>query len=185
MQMPLLRGDFGGERVNGGRNKASAFTGKRILTENVGPRTCLPVFHKLSTAIRGIPASMVKNTLRVLRQRQRVCTSFCFALTKKMQHFLLFAGRGMLARGTLVGGTPSRHCCLWPFENHKQRRFLETGSLLPPLAAHHLFPLLFNKTRCRRAICRANQRSTNKKRTSAWMSSFYCLVLTEKMRSKR
>ena len=41
-----------------------------------GPRTCLPVFHKLSTAIRGIPASMVKNTLRVLRQRQRVCTSF-------------------------------------------------------------------------------------------------------------
>ena len=103
MQMPLLRGDFGGERVNGGRNKASAFTGKRILTENVGPRTCLPVFHKLSTAIRGIPASMVKNTLRVLRQRRRVCTSFCFALTKKMQHFLLFAGRGMLARGTLVG----------------------------------------------------------------------------------
>ena len=76
MQMPLLRGDFGGERVNGGRNKASAFTGKRILTENVGPRTCLPVIHKLSTAIRGIPASMVKNTLRVLRQRQRVCTSF-------------------------------------------------------------------------------------------------------------
>ena len=76
MQMPLLRGDFGGERVNGGRNKASAFTGKRILTENVGPRTCLLVFHKLSTAIRGIPPSMVKNTLRVLRQRQRVCTSF-------------------------------------------------------------------------------------------------------------
>ena len=76
MQMPVLRGDFGGERVNGGRNKASAFTGKRILTENVGPRTCLPVFHKLSTAIRGIPASMVKNTLRMLRQRQRVCTSF-------------------------------------------------------------------------------------------------------------
>ena len=76
MQMPLLCGDFGGERVNGGRNKESAFTGKRILTENVGPRTCLPVFHKLSTAIRGIPASMVKNTLRVLRQRQLVCTSF-------------------------------------------------------------------------------------------------------------
>ncbi len=35
-------------------------------------------------------------------------------------------------------------------------------------------PLLFNKTRRRRAICKANRRGTNKKRTSTWMSSFYC-----------
>ena len=34
-------------------------------------------------------------------------------------------------------------------------------------------PLLFNKTRRRRAICKANRRGTNKKRTSTWMSSFY------------
>ena len=35
-------------------------------------------------------------------------------------------------------------------------------------------PLLFNKTRRRRAICAANRRGTNKKRTSKRMSSFYC-----------
>ena len=29
------------------------------------------------------------------------------------------------------------------FESHKQRRFFETGSLLPPLAAHCPFPLAF------------------------------------------
>ena len=58
---------------------------------------------------------------------------------------------------------------------HRRRfsRFLEMGSLLPSLAAHRQFSLLFNKTRRRRAICEANRRRTNKKRASKRMSSFY------------
>ena len=46
------------------------------------------------------------------------------------------------------------------------------------------FPLLFNNPRRRQAICETNRRGTNQKRTSKWMSSFDCRVLTEKMQEQ-
>ena len=51
------------------------------------------------------------------------------------------AGEGIPHTAPLPPCTPSRHCDSRPLRVRQSRRFLETGSLFPPLAALRRFPL--------------------------------------------
>ena len=51
------------------------------------------------------------------------------------------AGEGIPHAASLPPCTPSRHCDSRPLRVRQSRRFLETGSLFPPLAALRRFPL--------------------------------------------
>ena len=80
----------------------------------------------------------------------------------------------MFARETLVGCTPLAHPIAVYFVPSNREPASKQVRFFRRWRRSACFPLLFNKTRRRRAICAANRRGTNKKRTSKRMSSFYC-----------
>ena len=103
---------------------------------------------------------------------------FCLVLMKKMQNLLLPARKGMFARETLVGCTPLAQPIAVYFVPSNREPASKQARFFRRWRRSACFPLLFNKTRRRRAICAANRRGTNKKRTSKRMSSFYCQAAT-------
>lgn len=96
----------------------------------------------------------------------------CLVLMKKMQNLLLPARKGMFARETLVGCTPLAQPIAVYFVPSNREPASKQVRFFRRWRRSACFPLLFNKTRRRRAICAANRRGTNKKRTSKRMSSF-------------